>query len=56
MILQPNEQEILCKVLRSSAFQALIGAEEWNLTEQEEEILWDIIEIATYSTHHNKGL
>lgn len=41
-----NEQRrVLFKALRSPAFQNLIGAEEWNLTEAEEETLWVIINL-----------
>lgn len=43
MDLTPQQEEVLRKVLRSQAFQMLIGAEEWPLTEEEEVILWEII-------------
>ncbi len=29
--------------LKSQAFQNLIGSEEWNLTEKQENHLWDVI-------------
>lgn len=38
-----DELRLLHKVLSSSAFQSLIGAEEWDLTEQDEKALWDFI-------------
>lgn len=43
----PSEKAVLRKVLMSKAFQELIGAEEWDLTEQEEEILWGAIKRLT---------
>lgn len=42
--LSPEQQRVLILVLKSPAFQNLIGAEEWKLTEAEEEVLWTIIE------------
>lgn len=39
-----EQASVVGKVLRSSALQDLIGAEEWDLTEHEEMILWDIID------------
>ena len=40
----PEEMEIVKKVLTSNAVQLLIGAEEWDLTDDEETKLWEIIE------------
>jgi hypothetical protein len=37
------EMEVICKVLKSDALQNLIGAEEWDLTEAEEVMLWEVI-------------
>ena len=34
---------VIRKVLLSDAIQNLIGAEEWDLTEEEEMTLWEII-------------
>jgi len=42
----PEEKQVIAKVLRSRALQLLIGAEEWNLTEQDEEILWELVKLA----------
>lgn len=41
--LTSEQTRILSEVLNSRAFQSLIGAEEWDLTEPDEEMLWDII-------------
>lgn len=38
-----NDMEVIKKVLLSSQVQALIGADEWDLTEEEEMILWEVI-------------
>lgn len=38
------DKEVLVKVLQSQALQNLIGAEEWDLSEEEEMHLWKIIE------------
>lgn len=43
MKLTPEEQEVVRKVLASKALQYLIGAEEWDLSEEDEETLWVII-------------
>lgn len=37
------EKCAIAKALASNAFQALIGAEEWALTEEEEMNLWSAI-------------
>lgn len=37
--------KVLEKALHSPAFQDLIGSEEWSLTEEEEVILWNIINL-----------
>lgn len=37
------EVEALRNLLLSEEVQNLMGAEEWNLTEEEEMLLWDII-------------
>lgn len=42
--LTKKELEVLRKVILSRAVQLLIGAEEWDLTEKEEGILWGIID------------
>ena len=42
--LTTEEKEVMKKVLLSTPLQNLLGAEEWDLTEPEEEILWSIIE------------
>lgn len=47
MQLSYDEQLVLRKVFASGALQLLIGAEEWDLTEVEEEILWTIIKRET---------
>lgn len=41
--LTEEELEVLRKVILSHEVQLLIGAEEWDLTENEEMILWEII-------------
>ena len=38
--------QVLRKVILSDAVQYLIGAQKWDLTEAEEDALWDIIKIA----------
>jgi len=38
-----EELAVITKVLCSDALQMLISAEEWDLTESEEMILWDAI-------------
>lgn len=38
-----EERNVLRKVLLSTQLQLLIGGEEWDLTEDEEIILWQII-------------
>jgi hypothetical protein len=43
MILTDDEIKVLRKVLVSDVFQYLIGDEEWDLTEAEENTLWEII-------------
>ena len=47
--LYPEDIALLRKVLYSQAFQNLIGAEEWDLTESEEIQLWALIE--TFKAH-----
>lgn len=42
--LDDADKEVLAKVLQSQALQNLIGAEEWDLSEEEEMRLWQIIE------------
>lgn len=39
----PEEQALLLKIFNSVAFQNLIGSEEWDLTEDEENRLWYLI-------------
>jgi hypothetical protein len=41
--LDEDETAIIRKILASAALQNLIGAEEWDLSEAEEERLWIII-------------
>ena len=41
--LTPEELDALKKALSSNAFQFLIGAEQWSLTEEEEMRLWDVL-------------
>ena len=41
--LTDDEKAILQKVILSDAVQQLIGAEEWDLTEDEEMALWGLI-------------
>lgn len=41
--LTPEEIAALKKALRSAAFRNLIGTEEWDLTEEEENTLWDAL-------------
>lgn len=41
--LTKDEVRVLRAVLDSVAFQNLIGAEEWHLSEEDEDILWGII-------------
>lgn len=41
--LSPEQERVLIRVLKSRTFQNIIGAEEWDLTEAEEMILWQII-------------
>ena len=41
--LTAEEMIVLANVLLDRAFQSLIGAEEWALTEDAEETLWGII-------------
>ncbi|MCO5157916.1 MAG: hypothetical protein M9945_14400 [Aquamicrobium sp.] len=43
-----HEIEVIQKVLLSKALQDLIGAGEWDLTEEEEEILWQAIKAAQH--------
>lgn len=38
-----DELKAILKALHSVEFQLLIGAEEWNLTEEEENHIWDVI-------------
>lgn len=42
--LTPEEQQIVQKLLLSDVVKYAIGAENWNLTEEEENKLWTIIE------------
>jgi hypothetical protein len=39
-----EEMGVVVKVLTSETVQNIIGAEEWDLTEEEETLLWKIIE------------
>lgn len=41
--LTPDEEQAVALVLRSSVVQNAIGAEEWDLTEDEENLLWGVI-------------
>lgn len=41
--LTPEEERVLEEVLKSQALQNLIGAEQWDLSEEDEKILWRII-------------
>jgi hypothetical protein len=41
--LTDEQQAVLVKMLKDPFFQMLIGGEEWDLTEDEEGILWEII-------------
>lgn len=41
--LTPEEFEVVAKVLQSTVVQNLIGGEEWDLTEEDEGVLWDVI-------------
>jgi hypothetical protein len=41
--LTQRELDVIYKVLNSPALQNLIGAEEWDLTEEEEWVLWHTI-------------
>jgi hypothetical protein len=41
--LTPAQERVLIRVLKSYHLQNLIGGEEWDLTEAEEMILWEII-------------
>jgi hypothetical protein len=41
--LSRHEEDVVRKVLLSTQVQNLIGAEEWVLTEKEENTLWEII-------------
>lgn len=43
MKFMPIETEVIAKVLQQRAFQLLIGSDEWDLTEDEEVILWKAI-------------
>lgn len=42
-VLTGQEKQVLQKVLLSDQVQNLIGGEEWDLTENEEMLLWKII-------------
>lgn len=42
--LNEADRKVLRRVLNSSALQRLIGLEEWDLREEDEVRLWDIIE------------
>ncbi|QIG68756.1 hypothetical protein EVB68_019 [Rhizobium phage RHph_Y2_6] len=39
----PEQIEIIKKVLKSDVIKLAIGADEWDLSEEEEEKLWEII-------------
>jgi hypothetical protein len=41
--LSDEESRVLCEAITSDVFRNLIGAEEWDLSEPDEMILWDII-------------
>lgn len=41
--LKPDQERVLIRVLKSRELQNMIGGEEWDLTEAEEMILWEII-------------
>lgn len=43
MKLSDQEASVIRKVLASTVLQNLIGAEEWELTEEEEMLLWELI-------------
>ena len=43
MKFSPAEEQVLIKVLHEIHFQAIIGGGEWNLTDNEEYMLWEII-------------
>lgn len=43
VLLNVQESHVIRKVLASPVFQYLIGAEEWDLTEDDEACLWTII-------------
>ncbi len=45
MIIEGEKLEVLKKVLNSRVVQLLIGAEEWDLTEEEEVVLIKLIEL-----------
>ena len=41
------EAEVLKKIFQEPAFLNLIGAENWALTEEDEEILWSLMQSLT---------
>lgn len=41
--LTETEWQAILAALHSDAFRLLMGAEEWDLTEEQEERLWDVI-------------
>lgn len=43
MGLATEEARVVRKIFRSNVFQNLIGDEQWDLTEDEEMLLWAII-------------
>ena len=53
MHLTVEQEDVLEKILLDPAFQRLIGAEEWDLTEPEEETLWEIINMAKELHDHD---
>lgn len=48
-----EQMRVLKRVFASNTFQGLIGAEQWDLTEDEEMILWGIIK-ATVAVKRGK--
>ena len=41
--LSPEEMNAIAAALLSDEFQNLIGGEEWDLTEKQEMLLWNVI-------------
>jgi hypothetical protein len=56
MTLSDEQLRVLKNVLTDRVFQNLIGGEEWDLSEADEMILWDMIHAAEKENEKERGV